>query len=84
MHMLNPISIAIALLSLCAMPVRAEDAPVPMVSNQVAPIAASTRGSNAWRPFQVTPDIAHAIPGTARRRTHEDAADRRRRKNSGG
>jgi hypothetical protein len=43
----------------------------PMVSNQVAPIAASTRGSNAWRTFQATPDIARAILGTARQRTRE-------------
>src|SRR5262249_45088879 len=42
-----------------------------MVSNQVAPIAASTRGNNAWRTFQATPDIARAILGTARRRTRE-------------
>jgi hypothetical protein len=42
-----------------------------MVSNQVAPIAASTRGSNAWQTFQATPDIARAILGTARQRTRE-------------
>ena len=64
MHMLKPISIAIALLLFLAMPVRAEGAPWCAFKSNGAPIAATIPGNNARRALTAM-TIAPAILGTA-------------------